>query len=134
MIKPTQVLLARKDDLHALPQFFPLLAAVLAPLSTLLDIPAYTEHWFYTTDGTSGELKPLADPHTNLALSLVGLIFNIIANGLLIVRFSVGSSWWKVATRVSLACWLLKVRARSDILSRVTHVKSTVSRCSLASR
>ena len=97
--------------MSALPQFFPLLAAVLAPLSTLLDIPAYTEHWFFTKNDSDGTLTPLPDPHTNLALSLTGLIFNIVANWLLIVRFSVGNKTWRVATRVSLGFWVLKVRA-----------------------
>ena len=108
-------MLPRRSSLRALPQFFPLLAAVLAPLSTLLDIPAYSEHWFFTTNDPSGKTEPLPDPHTNLALSLLGLIFNIIANGLLIVRFSVGNQYWRSATRISLACWVLKVRFESMI-------------------
>lgn len=104
-------MLPRRDDLRALPQFAPLLAAVLAPLSTLLDIPAYTEHWFFSKSSSDGTLTPLPDPHTNLSLSLAGLIFNIIANGLLIVRFSVGNRTWRIATRVSLGNWVLKVWA-----------------------
>ena len=115
-------MLPRKDDLHALQKFAPMLDAVLAPLSTLLDIPAYTEHWFYTNNDSDGTLKPLSDPRTNLTLSLAGLIFNVIANGLLIVRFSVGNKTWRLATRVSLGFWVLKVRASPSFIAIVEFI------------
>jgi potassium channel subfamily K, other eukaryote len=132
----TPNVLPDKHDLHALPVFAPLIAAVLAPLSTLLDIPAFSEvsfiirvklktcilwmlmlssqRWFFTTDPTTGNSKPLPDPTTNLALSAVGLAFNVLANALLLVRFSVSERWWRYATKFSLACWVLKVRTFSS--------------------
>ena len=94
---------SRKEIIPS-PQFAPLVAAVIAPLSTLLDIPALTENWFFRND------TPLRDPVANLTLSAVGLLFNVLANLLLILRFSVNDTWWRIATNLSLVCWVLKVR------------------------
>lgn len=106
------LMLPSKDDLLAFPTFAPLIAAVIAPLSTLLDIPALTEPWFFQQDSNTGNMNPLPDPHANLALSAIGLAFNVAANGLLIIRFSVSDSMWQYATRASLVCWIAKVRIR----------------------
>ena len=50
----------------------------------------------------------LPDPRTNVALSALGLAFNIIANALLVFRFSTGAKWWRTATVVSTVAWWLK--------------------------
>ena len=42
-------------------------------------------------------------------LSAVGLAFNLLANGLLVLRFSATASHWHLATVISLLCWFLKV-------------------------
>jgi potassium channel subfamily K len=64
-------------------RFAPLAAALIAPASTLYDIPALTQHW-YSLDGVSQ-----ADPQASLILSAVGLATSIIANALLVLRFTV---------------------------------------------
>jgi potassium channel subfamily K len=75
----------------------------MAPLSTLLDIPALTQHWY-----SFGEAD-VDDATTSLVLSAVGLGFNVLANILLVVRFS-ASKHWRIASHVSLVAWLIKVR------------------------
>jgi potassium channel subfamily K len=69
----------------------------------LYDIPALTQRW-YALDGVE-----LPDPAPNLALSALGLAFNVIANGLLVFRFSARTEWWKTAMILSTTCWTLKV-------------------------
>ncbi|TDL28923.1 voltage-gated potassium channel [Rickenella mellea] len=91
-------------NIRALASISPLLAAVIAPLSTLMDIPALTEHWYDYKDGTG---RP--DPRTNIYLSAIGLAFNVLANGLLIIRFSASDHFWATATRMSVLCWAIKV-------------------------
>lgn len=81
----------------------PLLAAIISPLSTLFDIPALTERWYFK----AGIEQP--DPTASLVLSGVGLGANIIANILLVVRFSTADEWWRVATRASIVWWTIKV-------------------------
>ena len=95
--------LLERLDWRSRAAFVPLLAAVIAPLSTLLDIPALTEPWFFERGNR------LSDPKVNITLSAVGLVVNFLANVLLVLRFSVGNQWWKWATRSSLACWIMKV-------------------------
>ncbi|WWD01178.1 hypothetical protein V866_008118 [Kwoniella sp. B9012] len=93
----------RKMRLKTFAKYCPLVSAIFAPLSTLLDIPALTQHW-YARDGS-----PQSDPKACLVLSAVGLALNIIANILLVMRFSAKSKWWwKHSTRWSLICWLGK--------------------------
>ncbi|KAL5534612.1 hypothetical protein ACEPAG_1075 [Sanghuangporus baumii] len=111
-------MLPTKDDLKSLPTFAPLIAAVIAPLSTLLDIPALTEPWFFQHNSDGDGLTKLRDPHTNIVLSAVGLAFNVLANWLLLLRFSVSDGLWRYSTRVSLGCWVVKlVIAFGNILS-----------------
>ncbi|KDN36673.1 hypothetical protein RSAG8_10671, partial [Rhizoctonia solani AG-8 WAC10335] len=81
----------------------PLTAAVIAPLAVLLDIPALTEKW-YTRNG-----EPRPDPRPSLILSGLSLGFSLIANALLVVRFSLQGRGWTIATRISVACWVIKV-------------------------
>ncbi|CAD6573140.1 MAG: hypothetical protein TREMPRED_000733 [Tremellales sp. Tagirdzhanova-0007] len=84
-------------------EYCPLVAAIIAPVATLLDIPALTQHW-YTRYGVS---QP--DPKASLILSGFSLSFNIFANILLIIRFSAKSTfWWRHSTRWSLLMWLAK--------------------------
>ncbi|OCB89408.1 voltage-gated potassium channel [Sanghuangporus baumii] len=92
-------MLPTKDDLKSLPTFAPLIAAVIAPLSTLLDIPALTEPWFFQHNSDGNGLTKLPDPHTNIVLSAVGLAFNVLANWLLLLRFSVSDGLWRYSTR-----------------------------------
>lgn len=61
----------------------PLIAALLAPVSTLYDIPALSQPW-YSLDGAT-----LPDPRASLILSSVSLALSVIANVLLVLRFSV---------------------------------------------
>ncbi|KAM0750985.1 voltage-gated potassium channel [Meredithblackwellia eburnea MCA 4105] len=84
-------------------KFAPLLCAVLAPLATLLDIPALTQKW-YTLDG-----KSAPDPGASLVLSAVGLAMNVCANALLVARFTVRESWWRKVTTASVICWCVKL-------------------------
>jgi potassium channel subfamily K len=91
------------DDWRNRVALVPLLAAIIAPLSSLLDIPALTEPWFVQNG------DKLSDPRVNLVLSAVSLFVNFVANALLVLRFSVGNDWWKWAIRSSLVCWIVKV-------------------------
>jgi len=74
----------------------------MAPLSTLYDIPGFSQRWYIA----NGVQQP--DPHPNLALSALGLAFNVIANSLLVLRFSSRRKWWKSAMYLSTACWVIK--------------------------
>lgn len=85
-------------------KFGPLVAATWAPVSTLLDIPALTQPWWLF----NGEEAP--DFRTSLILSGFSLAFNIIANLLLVLRFTVSDRWWKPATFASVVAWVVKVR------------------------
>ncbi|EIN11143.1 voltage-gated potassium channel [Punctularia strigosozonata HHB-11173 SS5] len=92
-----------RQRIHDLATVAPLLAAVIAPLSVLLDIPALSQTW-YLKNGV-----PQPDPKASLVLSAIGLSFNVFANSLLIIRFSLAEKPWRIATRVSTACWGVKV-------------------------
>ncbi|KAG8985727.1 hypothetical protein FRB94_005465 [Tulasnella sp. JGI-2019a] len=81
----------------------PTLAGVLAPFCVLLDVPSVTENWYQLNH------VPQTDPKASLILSGLGLLFSIIANGLLILRFSLTDRAWWIATCISVFCWLLKV-------------------------
>ena len=115
------VFLHLRDNLQVSPQTGPLLAAVIAPLSTLLDIPALSEKWFFR-DGHS-----LPDPVTNLVLSAISLALNVLANLLLILRFTVNQDWWRFATHASLVCWVLKVCFTLILSSRVYILDCRIS-------
>lgn len=67
----------------------PLIAGLLAPASTLYDIPALSQRW-YALNGNE-----LPDPHASLILSGFSLAASITANALLLLRFSV--RWSKVS-------------------------------------
>jgi len=67
----------RPSRFQSIAYLAPLFAAVFAPFSTLLDIPALTQPW-YEKDG-----QVLADFKASLVLSALGLSFNIVANALL---------------------------------------------------
>ncbi|KAL8291716.1 hypothetical protein RQP46_001974 [Phenoliferia psychrophenolica] len=84
-------------------KFAPLVAAVLAPLSTLLDIPALSQNWFLL------EGKEAPDPGVSLALSAVSLAMNVLANSLLVARFTVRESRWRAVTVASVVCWIIKL-------------------------
>ncbi|RSH91590.1 hypothetical protein EHS25_008959 [Saitozyma podzolica] len=91
----------RLRTLRIFAKYCPLIAAVLAPLSTLLDIPALTEPWF------SRNGVPVRDFRASLVLSAVGLVLNILANALLVIRFSSSKEKrWRRATSWSTLCWL----------------------------
>ena len=113
--------------LRQLANYAPIVAALLAPASTMYDIPALSQKW-YSLDG-----QELPDPLPSLVLSGFSLAASVIANSLLVLRFSVRVSkvrrgWlrlsrtrgpftdcsafmhqsWRLATRLSTLCWLVK--------------------------
>lgn len=106
------------EHLTTFAQYCPLATAILAPLATLMDIPALTvrplctswrrkadkqQRW-YTKSGIQQD-----DPGVSLALSGVGLALNVIANILLIMRFSSKTKIWIRQTVFwSLGCWVAK--------------------------
>ena len=59
----------------------------------------------YRYDG----VQPTNFKTPRLVLSGIGLAFNLIANGLIVMRFSVTTSYWKLATQLFLYCWIAKV-------------------------
>lgn len=63
----------------------------------------WQQHW-YTKDGAE---QP--DFTASLVLSAIGLAFNLLANALIVMRFSANASYWKLATQLSLVCWIVKV-------------------------
>ncbi|CAE6533692.1 unnamed protein product [Rhizoctonia solani] len=89
--------------LYSFARVSPLTAALIAPLAVLLDIPALTEKW-YTRNG-----QPQPDPRASLILSGLSLGFSLIANALLVVRFSLQGKKLIVATQISVVCWVVKV-------------------------
>lgn len=110
----SQLKASRLKDFNArlidVAKFGPLLAAVLAPLSTLMDIPALSQNWFLLKGA------PAPDPGASLALSAVSLSMNIVANALLIARFTVNEKRWRVVTIGSVVCWIIKVRSNHPAL------------------
>jgi potassium channel subfamily K len=102
-----------KQNWVAIVTQFPLIAAILAPSSVLFDIPALTQHWLSVNE------RSIPSPTWSTVLSAVSLGFNILANALLVVRFSRTKSWprlFAVVTRLSAICWLIKVRFVSTSL------------------
>lgn len=99
----------------------PLLAALIAPITSLMDIPAlvvcltwiargYTlKHLWQQTWYTEYGVQKSNLNTPRLVLSAIGLAFNLIANGLIVMRFSATSTYWKLATQLSLYCWIAKV-------------------------
>lgn len=84
-----------------------LLAALVAPVSTLLVIPALSQPWYRLRHGTQA---PVSDPPVNLVLSAINLFTNTLANAFLLVRFSVADQHiWKVAIRISLFLWIVNL-------------------------
>ncbi|QRV84630.1 ion channel protein [Ceratobasidium sp. AG-Ba] len=71
-----------RSRIHLFASIAPLTASLIAPLAVLLDIPALTGFSFG---------------------------FSLIANVLLVVRFSLSGSRWRIATRISVLCWFVKV-------------------------
>jgi len=67
-------------------QYLPLLAAIFAPLAVIFDICGLTEAWFLFVN------VPLASPNKSYALSSLCLAFDVIANGMLIARFTIKPS------------------------------------------
>ncbi|GFZ48406.1 hypothetical protein JCM24511_06154 [Saitozyma sp. JCM 24511] len=93
---------ARLRTVRIIAKYCPLIAAILAPLSTLLLIPAVAEHW-YTRNGVPVRKFPIS-----IFLSAVGMALNLLANVLLILRFSfLKDKRWRYATSWSTICWLI---------------------------
>ncbi|KIR32897.1 potassium channel protein [Cryptococcus deuterogattii MMRL2647] len=93
----------KKKNLRTFAKYCPLISAILAPFSTLMDIPALSQRWY----SQNGVTQP--DPKASLALSGVGLGLNVIANILLVMRFSSKAPFWvNHSTKWSLYCWLGK--------------------------
>lgn len=82
----------------------PLLAALLAPVSTLYDVPALTQRW-YAKNG-----DPISDPTASLILSAISLSASILANTSLVVRYTVHAQrFWHSAIIISTYGWIFKV-------------------------
>lgn len=109
-------------------KYLPLIAAIIAPMSTLMDIPALSvspsdigtppppppllraphsagtplilslKQHWYTYNGGN-----MPDPVVCIVLSAIGLALNLSANLLLVARFS-GTSVWKKGTRCVSRC------------------------------
>nr|KIR85426.1 potassium channel protein [Cryptococcus tetragattii IND107] len=93
----------KKKNLRTFAKYCPLISAILAPFSTLMDIPALSQKWY----SQNGVTQP--DPKASLALSGVSLALNVIANILLVMRFSSkGPFWVNHSIKWSLYCWLAK--------------------------
>lgn len=83
-----------------------LLAALIAPVSTLLVIPAMSQPW-YKHRHTQADVP---DPTLNIVLSAINLGTNSLANAFLLVRFSVADrKIWKVAIHMSLILWIVNL-------------------------
>lgn len=63
----------------------PLVAALLAPMATLYDIPALTQSWY----SLNGEALP--DPLPSLVLSSFSLACSLVALAVLVARFTIRS-------------------------------------------
>jgi hypothetical protein len=94
-------------------QMTPLIAAILGPLSILLGIPSLTQRWRgrlldppVNSNGVSN-FESLPDPALELALSGVSLLFEVLANSLLILRFSNFKA--KPMTWISYFLWIAKL-------------------------
>ncbi|OXC65870.1 potassium channel protein [Cryptococcus neoformans] len=93
----------KKKYLRSFAKYCPLISATLAPFSTLMDIPALSQRWY----SNNGVTQP--DPKASLILSAVGLALNVVANILLVIRFSSKAPFWvNHSTKWSLYCWLGK--------------------------
>ncbi|KAM0746778.1 voltage-gated potassium channel [Meredithblackwellia eburnea MCA 4105] len=91
------------NSIHDQSKFLPLLAAVAAPLSTLLDIPALSQKWYLLNN------SPIPDPRACIVLSSISLTLNLLANVLLVTRFTAGERHWRIASAASTVCWCLKL-------------------------
>lgn len=82
----------------------PLFSAILAPASTLYDIPALSQTWLGESEADQPGLN------TELVLSSIELFFSVAANVVLVVRFSsVDHQRARWMTRFSTLIWILKV-------------------------
>lgn len=94
-------------------QMTPLMAAIFGPLSILLGIPSLTQRWHgkvldsaHVENGVSN-IMPLPDPALELALSAISLVFEILANTFLVLRFS--NFYTKSMTWISYCFWIAKL-------------------------
>ncbi|KAB5589920.1 Outward-rectifier potassium channel TOK1 [Ceratobasidium theobromae] len=101
----------------------PLIASLIAPFAVLLDIPALTVGNFFLVDSLNmmpavitlqenwytRNREPQPDPHASLILSGLSLGSSVVANALLVMRFSFTSDGWIMATRLSVVCWAVRV-------------------------
>lgn len=88
-------------DLRYLAATAPLVAAFISPLSFILDIPALSQNWFID----------VPTPPASLGLSVVGLAFDAVGNGLLLSRFATtefANRHWRILTNLSALSWFLK--------------------------
>lgn len=94
-------------------QMTPLMAAIFGPLSILLGIPSLTQRWRgqlldppVLSNGVSNVLS-LPDPTLELALSAISLFVEVLANTLLVLRFSNFHTKW--TTWISYWFWIAKI-------------------------
>ena len=93
-------------------QMTPLMAAIFGPLSILLGIPSLSQRWHgklldppVLSNGFSN-FASLPDPPLELVLSAVSLFIEILANTLLVLRFSNIHIRW--TTWISYCFWIAK--------------------------
>jgi hypothetical protein len=121
---PTDRHMDLRSSLKNMTRYAPLIAAIIAPTSTLYEIPALSQPW-YKYKGVN-----VRDPAGSLALSGISLTLNIMANSvsiklllfmhtrikikipaqLLVMRFSSAHKWWRMSRWASLIFWIIKVK------------------------
>ena len=94
-------------------QMTPLMAAIFGPLSILLGIPSLTQRWHGRVldppvlAGGISNFDSMPDPVLELVLSGVSLLFEVLANTLLVLRFS--NIHGKLMTWISYFLWISKL-------------------------
>lgn len=103
----------RRTEAASWAQMTPLMAAIFGPLSILLGIPSLTQRWHgqlldppVLPNGASNFLS-LPDPTLELVLSAISLFVEILANTLLVLRFS--NFHTKGTTWISYWFWIAKI-------------------------
>ncbi|KZT57304.1 voltage-gated potassium channel [Calocera cornea HHB12733] len=89
------------DSALAAARLAPLTAAILAPLASLLAVPAVSQNWFADSNGDG-----VPDTEASLVLSGVSLGLVLIANALLVLRFSKAQKRWRIITTISTFVWI----------------------------
>ncbi|CDZ97209.1 Tandem pore domain K channel [Phaffia rhodozyma] len=86
----------------------PLVSAVIAPVITLLDIPALSQRWYFFQG------VPAKDPPASIGMSVVSLVFCALGNILLVIRFS--------ANQKKLERWIIPVSTFAFCIKTVVEI------------